>query len=347
VGPHEPLHKLVKVRTVVLLHHFGHTHKLACAAFKRVETLLSTIAGASQQSQEEKRIVKDVHNASTQGPITTKQLSQSDKPDDIWHNEIDDSQGRNEPKATTEMLSTGGKSNGVPATVDGIGNGVDGERTIPRAPSKSSNVPAVMDVTDAEGETEVKVDSDKASQAAPQAQRQDGDLPTCGECNGSLSFPFWYCIFCEGWCQGPSFQSLAECLSYLLDDLFICDACDAKGVPDLVRASGKHTEEHHLIRCLKPEKVNEAVSSPDQRLTSIDGRLADIQMQFTDMMQTQSAGIQSQFTGIQSQFTGIQTQVADIQTQVADIQTQFNDFAARIGNIEVLLHKLAGTSKRG
>jgi len=321
---------------MVLLHHLGHAHKLACAAFKRVEILLSTIAGASQQSQEEKRIVKDAHNAPTQGPSC-----------DIWHDEIDDSQGRNELKPTTEMLSKGDKSNDVPATVDGIGNGVDAERTIPKVPCRGINVPAAMDVTDAEDETEVKVDSDKASQTAPQAQRQDGDLPTCGECNVSLSFPFWYCIFCEGRCQGPSFQSLAECLSYLLDNLFICDACDAKGVPDLVRASGKHTEEHHLIRCLKPEKVNEAVSSPDQRLISINGRLADIQMQFTDMMQTQSSGIQSQFTGIQSQFTGIQTQVADIQTQVADIQTQFNDFAARIGNIEVLLHKLAGTSKRG
>lgn len=26
----------------------------------------------------------------------------------------------------------------------------------------------------------------------------DQDLPTCGKCNGRLSFPFWYCIFCEG-----------------------------------------------------------------------------------------------------------------------------------------------------
>jgi 5-methylcytosine-specific restriction endonuclease McrA len=24
------------------------------------------------------------------------------------------------------------------------------------------------------------------------------DLPTCGKCTGHLSFPFWYCIFCEG-----------------------------------------------------------------------------------------------------------------------------------------------------
>jgi hypothetical protein len=23
-------------------------------------------------------------------------------------------------------------------------------------------------------------------------------LPTCGKCDSRLSFPFWYCIFCEG-----------------------------------------------------------------------------------------------------------------------------------------------------
>jgi hypothetical protein len=23
-------------------------------------------------------------------------------------------------------------------------------------------------------------------------------LPNCGNCKGPLSFPFWYCIFCEG-----------------------------------------------------------------------------------------------------------------------------------------------------
>ena len=26
-----------------------------------------------------------------------------------------------------------------------------------------------------------------------------GALPACGKCKGRLSFPFWYCILCEGW----------------------------------------------------------------------------------------------------------------------------------------------------
>ena len=56
-----------------------------------------------------------------------------------------------------------------------------------------------------------------------------------------------------------------------------------KGVPDLKRASRKHTEEHHLIRCLAPEKVAEAPSSPDQRLMSLERRLDDMQTQFNDL----------------------------------------------------------------
>jgi hypothetical protein len=88
----------------------------------------------------------------------------------------------------------------------------------------------------------------------------------------------------------------------LLDDLFICNACDAEGVPDLEQDSGKHTVDHHLIRCLAPEKEDDQVST-EQRLTSIEGRLDDMQTK---------------------------------------MQTQLDDLGARIGNIEQLLHKLTG-----
>lgn len=71
--------------------------------------------------------------------------------------------------------------------------------------------------------------------------------------------------------------------SLLSDELFICDSCDMQGVPDLKRASRKHTEEHHLIRCLAPERVEEIPSSPDQRLVSLEKRLDDMQMQFNDL----------------------------------------------------------------
>jgi hypothetical protein len=38
----------------------------------------------------------------------------------------------------------------------------------------------------------------KAAKDAKEDQVQEESLPTCGKCEGRLSFPFWYCIFCEG-----------------------------------------------------------------------------------------------------------------------------------------------------
>jgi hypothetical protein len=70
----------------------------------------------------------------------------------------------------------------------------------------------------------------------------------------------------------------------LLDNLYICDACDTEGVPDLTRSSGKHTAEHHLIRCLAPETDDDDKTSPtEQRLTSIEGRLDGLQTQLDDL----------------------------------------------------------------
>ena len=74
-----------------------------------------------------------------------------------------------------------------------------------------------------------------------------------------------------------------DVLSLLSDELFICDSCDMEGVPDLKLASKKHTEEHHLIRCLAPEKAEEAPFSPDQRLVSLEKRLDDMQTQFNEL----------------------------------------------------------------
>ena len=45
----------------------------------------------------------------------------------------------------------------------------------------------------------------KTSRDARRGQVQDQSLPSCGKCDGSLSFPFWYCIFCEG--QSPKDQA--------------------------------------------------------------------------------------------------------------------------------------------
>ena len=97
----------------------------------------------------------------------------------------------------------------------------------------------------------------------------------------------------------------------LLDNLYICDACDGEGVPDLTRSSGKHTEDHHLIRCLAPEKKDDTDkgSPTEQRLSTIEGRL--------DAVQTQLDGL-----------TG-----------------SIGNINARIGNIEQLLLRLIGASE--
>jgi hypothetical protein len=97
----------------------------------------------------------------------------------------------------------------------------------------------------------------------------------------------------------------------MLDDLYICNACDAAGVPDLIRSSGTHTERHHLIRCLAPEKADGKVSPTEQRLTSIEGRL-----------------------------DGMQTQLNDLAGRVGNLTDRVGDVNVRMGNIEQLLHRL-------
>ena len=89
------------------------------------------------------------------------------------------------------------------------------------------------------------------------------DLPTCGKYKGSLSFPFGIVSFVK---VGIEYDPLIIFLishSIQLDKLSICDACDPKGVPDVVRSSGRHTEGHHLIRCLAPDNSEDkAVPTP-------------------------------------------------------------------------------------
>ena len=50
-----------------------------------------------------------------------------------------------------------------------------------------------------------------------------------------------------------------------------------------MRSSGKHTEEHHLIRCLAPEKYDDDTPATEERLISIENRLDSMQTQFDDL----------------------------------------------------------------
>jgi hypothetical protein len=65
---------------------------------------------------------------------------------------------------------------------------------MPAKNDKPEDVLNPLDSTKGGAEVEVKT--------ARRDQVQDESLPACGKCKGHLSFPFWYCIFCEGWSQG-------------------------------------------------------------------------------------------------------------------------------------------------
>jgi hypothetical protein len=206
-GAHEPNHKLVKARTVLLKRQHGRVHTAAKKAFERAEIVCKQIVEASKQ------------------PDTGSNV-----------------------KSASSFTSIGNDSP-TPGGTEGVPDNSGLKYT-----TRASAV-------------------DMWEDSRPSPQSQSGDLPTCGACDGPLSFPFWGCIFCKG-------QSLDEVVlsrvnthvPSVLTDLFICDLCDTKGVSDLIFFSEKHTEEHHLIRCLAPE-AKKAHFSTEKRLTSLETRL--------------------------------------------------------------------------
>jgi hypothetical protein len=50
-----------------------------------------------------------------------------------------------------------------------------------------------------------------------------------------------------------------------------------------MRSSGKHTEDHHLIRCLPPQDDSDITSSTERRLISLEDRLDSMHMRFDDL----------------------------------------------------------------
>jgi hypothetical protein len=141
--PHEPSHKLVKVRTVVLYRQHGRVHTAALAAFKHVQAHCAKIAESSQVEKDKGKEGKgpDSKMPSSPGPTPEETSSKSD------HGQRDDA-----PEDTTvETKDSEGTSQGL---------------------------------------------KDETSQ--DRTQPQDSELPYCGKCKSRLSFPCWYCIYCEG-----------------------------------------------------------------------------------------------------------------------------------------------------
>jgi hypothetical protein len=54
------------------------------------------------------------------------------------------------------------------------------------------------------GHVDDRYGSEGDPEAAPSDQDDVPKLPVCGKCGGSLTFPFWYCIFCKGPSAGSS-----------------------------------------------------------------------------------------------------------------------------------------------
>ncbi|KAH9034700.1 hypothetical protein EDB85DRAFT_2220184 [Lactarius pseudohatsudake] len=241
--PHEPSHRLIKVRTVVHYRQHGRVQTAALAAFERVQPLCAKIAESSQQIVEE----GEETGTNTKNPSSPKPTSEETP------SELGDDKPCDDPDVPVDTA----------VEVEDVGD-----------TSQDPN----------------------AETSQGRTQPPDSDLPSCGKCMGRLSFPCWYCIKCE-------------------DDLFLCDSCDREGVPERVRGSGKHTEDHHLVRCLAPEKEDDTLPSTERRLISLEIQLNNMHYRFDDM---------------QSRFDDLT-----------------RDLTSRIGNMEQLLHRLAAAATAG
>ena len=206
-GPHEPYHRIAKLRAVVLTHHFGRTYQLACEAFERVEAFCARIAEVCHQPREDKETEVNVQAASASEPTTAEVSSESVKQDDAPA-AADDTKDPPEAEPTTttdsEMSVKSDKSDDVPTAADSAKDGTEAGPTVTEVPSKddkADDVPTAADVSKDEIETETEDKGGKEvsqSDSPTQPQPQNEDLPTCGKCSGSLSFPFWYCMSCSG-----------------------------------------------------------------------------------------------------------------------------------------------------
>ena len=144
-GAHEPNHRLVKVRTVVLGRQHGRVHTAATKAFARVKNICKQIAEASEEP-ETKSNEKIASNA--------------------------------EP--TSDHLDDG------PPTQAGV-----------EGAPEASQTTGVEDTSE-ESESGDEAASDTSESSQQSLEIPSGELSACGNCKGSLSFPFWYCIFCQG-----------------------------------------------------------------------------------------------------------------------------------------------------
>ena len=125
----------------------------------------------------------------------------------------------------------------------------------------------------------------------------------------------------------------------LLDDLFICAACDRAGVPKLMRSSGEHTEGHHLIRCQEPQMGGYTIS-PTEQLLAMEGRLNGMQIQLDDL--TRRMGDHNDHMGDLNGRVGDLT--GGMGNLIGELTGSITSLTSRISDIELILNRLAGTA---
>ena len=304
--PHEPDHRLVKARIPVLLRHYGRVYSAALGAFERVRILYERLEKSTAHPREEEK-ARSVEETPNHESTVSTILTNVDRVENV----ITTPQEEGVRPYNQETPSH------EPAVAE-MSAGVD----------KVDDVSTAQDCSRGGDGAE-----DSTSQHPTEGQNQDGNLPTCGNCKGRISFPFWYCIFCRGEFPGTKTVYLnSEGNAVLLDDLFICAGCDRDGVPKLMRSSGEHTEAHHLIRCQEPQTGRPTIS-PTEQLLFMDGRLNVMQMQLDDL--TRRMGDHNDRIG---DLTG------SMANMMGELTGSMTSLTSRIANIELLLHRLVGTA---
>jgi hypothetical protein len=87
-APHDPSHRLVKVRTPVLTRQHGRVYTAAQNAFTKVEKFCTMIAEASQQPEKQEQTVPDAEAASSPEDVPSETPPKDDdkKPENLAEN---------------------------------------------------------------------------------------------------------------------------------------------------------------------------------------------------------------------------------------------------------------------
>ena len=210
--PHEPYHRLVKARIPVLLRHYGRIYSSALTAFDRVRYSCVRIAESTAHPQEEEK-AGSVEQETPNHEPTFAEIPASanvDKVDDAPTARQEARTGPDKQEtplasydpSVAEMSAGAEKVDDAPTVPQEERTGPDKQGAPSHEPSVAEMSAGVDKVDDVLTTQDSSRGGDEAegsvAQRPTEVQTQNEDLPTCGNCKGRLSFPCWYCIFCDG-----------------------------------------------------------------------------------------------------------------------------------------------------